>query len=166
MRQHGLTPGSCNVYIRTVNAFLRWLHEEEAVPKRIKVTLLKEEQKVIKAFTKEQVQRFVHWHPKTAPDRRLHILMLLLLDTGTRISEVLTLKKENVDLNNLLITVQGKGNKQRTISCVQEQRSGVPCTYTGESSPPPTQLLRGTSARHCRQDGRVRCQDAFTRSHL
>jgi hypothetical protein len=28
MREHGLSPGGCNRYIRTINSYLLWLHEE------------------------------------------------------------------------------------------------------------------------------------------
>lgn len=30
MRERGLTPGGCNMYLRTVNSFLSWLHEQGA----------------------------------------------------------------------------------------------------------------------------------------
>lgn len=39
----------------------------------------------------------------------------MLLDTGCRIDEVLKLKKADVNLDNLLITVDGKGGKQRRV---------------------------------------------------
>jgi hypothetical protein len=32
MREAGLSPGACNVYIRTVNAFLKWAHVEHNQP--------------------------------------------------------------------------------------------------------------------------------------
>jgi integrase/recombinase XerD len=41
--------------------------------------------------------------------------MLTLADTGCRIDEVLSLKWSDVDLDNLLLTVTGKRNKQRKI---------------------------------------------------
>jgi integrase/recombinase XerD len=40
---------------------------------------------------------------------------MMLLDTGTRIDEVLTLRTQDVDMDNLLLTVTGKGRKQRRI---------------------------------------------------
>jgi integrase/recombinase XerD len=39
----------------------------------------------------------------------------MLVDTGTRIDEALSLKWTDVDFDNLLMTVTGKGNKQRKI---------------------------------------------------
>ncbi|MEO8373181.1 MAG: tyrosine-type recombinase/integrase, partial [Candidatus Solibacter sp.] len=122
MRQHGLSAGGCNVYIRTVNAFLNWLHEEDRIKAKIKLPLLKEEQKVIQPFSVDQARRIVHWKPKCDSMRRLHVLMLLLLDTGMRIEEAFTLRKEQVNLDDLLITVNGKGKKQRIIPMSFEMR--------------------------------------------
>jgi integrase/recombinase XerD len=45
----------------------------------------------------------------------LHLLTLLLLDTGCRITEALTLRVRDVDMENLLITLNGKGQKQRVV---------------------------------------------------
>jgi integrase/recombinase XerD len=68
-------------------------------------------------FTTEQVRRLVHWKPKPKHfhQRRLHLLTLLLLDTGCRITEALTLHVSDVDMDNLLLTLDGKGRKQRII---------------------------------------------------
>src|SRR5205807_7479886 len=42
-------------------------------------------------------------------------LVCLLLDTGLRIDEALTLRTSDVDFDNLLVTVFGKGRKERRI---------------------------------------------------
>jgi integrase/recombinase XerD len=49
-------------------------------------------------------------------------LIATLIDTGIRINEALTLKRSKVDFDNLLITVYGKGNKERTIPISPELR--------------------------------------------
>ena len=51
--------------------------------------------------------------PRHFYQRRLHLLTLLLLDTGCRITEVLTLRVRDLDMDNMLITLDGKGRKQR-----------------------------------------------------
>jgi len=45
----------------------------------------------------------------------LHLLTLLLLDTGCRITEALSLRVRDVDMDNMLLTLDGKGRKQRII---------------------------------------------------
>jgi integrase/recombinase XerD len=47
---------------------------------------------------------------------------MLLLDTGCRIEEALTLERGRVDLENMLLTVNGKGQKQRIIPFSVELR--------------------------------------------
>src|SRR5262249_34688136 len=53
--------------------------------------------------------------PKQFDAWRLHVLVCLLLDTGLRIDEALTLSTVDVDFDNLLVTVFGKGRKERRI---------------------------------------------------
>lgn len=46
---------------------------------------------------------------------RLQCILLTLADTGTGIDEVLSLAWTDIDFDNLLLTVTGKGSKQRKI---------------------------------------------------
>jgi len=46
---------------------------------------------------------------------RLQALISLMLDTGVRIEEALTLRIGDMDLDNLLLTVYGKGRKERRV---------------------------------------------------
>ena len=64
-------------------------------------------------FNVPDIQKLIVWKPKSYCDRRLHTILLTLADTGCRIDEVLSLKWADVDLDNLLITVIGKRDKQR-----------------------------------------------------
>jgi integrase/recombinase XerD len=52
----------------------------------------------------------------------LHTLLLTLLDTGTREDEVLSLRVENCNLDDLLLTVTGKGRRERIIPFSMELR--------------------------------------------
>jgi site-specific recombinase XerD len=40
MRESGLSPGACNVYIRSVNSFLTWLHSEGYVTEPLRLRQL------------------------------------------------------------------------------------------------------------------------------
>jgi site-specific recombinase XerD len=57
------------------------------------IAQLKEPEFVLPTFTAAQVTRLVNWKPKPKHfhQRRIHLLTLLLLDTGCRISEALAL---------------------------------------------------------------------------
>jgi len=109
MRENGLKASSCNNRIRAVNAYLQWLESD------LRVDKLKEEQRVLPTFSEDDIKTLLHWKPQTYCERRLHTVMMFLADTGCRIDEALTLKWSDVDFDNLLLTVTGKGNKQRKI---------------------------------------------------
>src|SRR5262250_1027355 len=63
--------------------------------------------------------------PKGKYQRRLHLLILFLLDTGCRISEALTLRNLHIDFENLLVTLDGKGRKQRVVPFSFELRKAL-----------------------------------------
>jgi integrase/recombinase XerD len=109
MRERGITPGGVNCRARAINAYLKWAGSSCKIPR------LKEPQRVLPTFTEQQIRRLVTWKPKRQPQRRLHLLVLMLLDTGCRISEALTLRVRSIDLDNLLVTLDGKGDKQRVV---------------------------------------------------
>ncbi|HEX8177264.1 MAG TPA: tyrosine-type recombinase/integrase [Pyrinomonadaceae bacterium] len=122
MREKGVKPETCNVYIRGMNSFLGWLFENEFISERLKVKQLKTEQKIMKTFSDQQLKAIVSFKPKTFTEARLHALLCLVMDTGVRISEALDLKREKVDFDNLLLIVHGKGNKERPVPMSLELR--------------------------------------------
>ncbi|HEY6189330.1 MAG TPA: tyrosine-type recombinase/integrase [Pyrinomonadaceae bacterium] len=114
MREKGISPASCNVYLKAMNGFFMWLAEFEYI-EPFKIKHLKAPQKIIEPLLDETVKKLVQWKPKKYTEHRLHTLVCLLLDSGLRINEALTLRLEDIDWDNLLIRVDGKGNKQRLV---------------------------------------------------
>jgi integrase/recombinase XerD len=119
MRERGLKATGCNAVIRALNAYMHWSSGAErkcgAGCTHPRIAQLKEPQNILPTLTEAQVKLLVNWKPLSFHDRRLHLLALLLLDTGARISEALSLHVSDVDMDNLLVTVNGKGRKQRVI---------------------------------------------------
>lgn len=115
MRESGLSPVTCNISIRGFNSFLSWLHQKGGEKLRIKP--LKTEKKKMRTFSDTQVRDLLSWKPNkhSRNETRIFALMRFMIDTGCRINEALTLEMTKVDFDNLLVTVRGKGNKQRTI---------------------------------------------------
>ena len=109
MREKGLRATSCNCHTRAINSYLTWA----AIP--LKVPRLKEEQRILPTFTTEQIKKIAAWKPKGFCPARLHLLVLLLVDTGCRISEAIGLQWADVDFDNLLLTLHGKGAKDRVV---------------------------------------------------
>lgn len=119
MRERGLKATGCNSVIRAINAYLRWSGSPLKLPK------LKEPLLVLPTFTTQQVTRLVGDKPKNKAQRRLHLVVLFLLDTGCRISEALNLRVREIDLDNLLVTLDGKGRKQRVVPFSFELRKAM-----------------------------------------
>jgi integrase/recombinase XerD len=115
LRHRGVKPISCNTYIKALNAFCKWLHDEGHAHERLELATLRLEKRMLQTLTDEQIQTLLSVKPKTFDQRRLHALISLLLDTGVRIDEALTLRVGDVDFDNLLVTVFGKGRKERRI---------------------------------------------------
>jgi integrase/recombinase XerD len=88
----------------------------------VKIPKLKEEQRILATFSAAAIRSMVSCRATTQGERRLHALVCLLLDTGLRISEALSLTKENVDLDNLAIKVYGKDGKHHLVPFSLELR--------------------------------------------
>ncbi len=114
LRQRGVSATSVNTYLRCINAYLRWLHLEHK-HELLKIPRLKEEVRVLATLSPDQVQRIIRFKAIGANLSRAHTFCLLVLDTGLRSAEALSLRWEKVDLENLVLTVLGKGGRHRVI---------------------------------------------------
>jgi integrase/recombinase XerD len=122
LRQRGVKPVSCNTYIKAMNAYCRWLHEGGHHQDRLELPTLRVEKLVIQTLGDEQIRRLLTVRPKQFDQWRLHALIALLLDSGIRIDDALTLRLSGLDFDNLLVTVFGKGRKERRIPFSLELR--------------------------------------------
>ena len=116
MRERGLKATGCNCKIRAINAYLKWAGQTERIRK------LQEPQLILPTFSDPQIKKLIAWKPDGDYERRLHALVLFMLDTGCRISEALGLHVRDVDMDNLLVTLDGKGAKQRIVPISFELR--------------------------------------------
>jgi integrase/recombinase XerD len=119
MREKGLKATGCNSAIRAINAYLKWSGST------LKIRQLKEPQLVLPTFSASEVRLLVKWKPKGFYQRRLHLLVLFLLDTGCRITEALGLRVHEIDMDNMLVTLDGKGRKQRVVPFSFELRKAL-----------------------------------------
>jgi integrase/recombinase XerD len=130
MRQKGLKATGCNSAIRAINTYLHWANAGSDVKcspvcRHPKIAQLKEPQIVLPTFTEQQIRLLVQWKPGRTCQRRLHLLVLFLLDTGCRITEALSLRVRDIDFENLLVTLDGKGRKQRVVPFSFELRKAM-----------------------------------------
>jgi integrase/recombinase XerD len=122
MLEAEVKPVSCNTYISAMNAFFNWCFENEITPKRFKADILKIEEKGFKTLSESQLWQIASYKPETSSEWRTHTITSLLIDTGLRIEEALSLLIANVNFEDALITIKGKGGKDRTIPISFEMR--------------------------------------------
>ena len=116
MREKGLRATGCNSAIRSINAYLKWSGSPLKIPQ------MKEPNLILPTFTAPQIQLLLGWKPKKLTGHRLLTLISLLADTGCRVSEGIGLAWKDVDFDNLLILLHGKGGKDRLVPMSLELR--------------------------------------------
>jgi integrase/recombinase XerD len=104
---------------------------------------LKKPPLVLPTFTSAQVRLLVNFKPQGFYERRLHLMILCLFDVGARISEVLGLGVEDCDMDNLPVTLDGKGAKQRKVPFSFELRK-VLVKYIDDFERQPHMLVLST----------------------
>ena len=75
----------------------------------------KEPKRVIKALTNEEISRILAVLGRNFEGIRNKALILLLLDTGLRLGEVTGITMDSIDFDQQVITVLGKGAKERRV---------------------------------------------------
>lgn len=122
MRQKQYSPGGINICIRAVNSLYSWLKEQGHITQTIRLKQFKYHPNPITVFSEAEIKALVSKKPKRLTYLRTWIMIVLMLDTGSRIDEVLNLQKGDLDFDNLLVTVKGKGSKVRRIPFSPEMR--------------------------------------------
>jgi site-specific recombinase XerD len=115
---HKLSDHSVNCYLRSIRAFWSWLVAEEIIASSpfSRVKLPRVSRKVIKTFTLNQIQRLLASIDTASHcGYRDYTIILTLLDTGLRVSELTGLKVSDVSFEEGIFKVLGKGNKERFV---------------------------------------------------
>jgi integrase/recombinase XerD len=164
MRKRGVRPVTINTYARAINAFLHWIHEEGHTQTMLRIPRLKEEDQVIPVFQVEQVRRLGRYRAQTKTDRRVQTVALLILDTGMRLNEVLSLEHADVDLDNQLVTVRhGKGGRNRIVPVSAEMRNVLYRYMRRNSSAPGLVFSAGRGAKPLQNNMRRDLKDLCKR---
>ena len=114
----GIASTTAQSYMRALRAFLSWCYTEsyiaENIPARLK--LPKAQRKVIDVLTDDEIQRlFACFDQRTMTGARNFAICALMLDSGLRLNEVVTLPIGAVHVSEGYAIVDGKGNKQRMV---------------------------------------------------
>lgn len=104
--------------LKDLRAFTRWLAEEGLIEHAVKVPVPKLPETLFPVLSDAEVEAIwasEHLNFPGSLGKRNRALLALMFDTGLRASEVVHLRVEDVDLSDQLVTVTGKGNKQRRV---------------------------------------------------
>jgi integrase/recombinase XerD len=113
-----LSTATIHGHVRTLRAFFGWAAREELIeinpaavikPPRIA-------SKVITTLSDEEIRAIINvFNPRLPSDSRNQTIFMVLLDTGLRIGELIGLKVCDIHLDDGLLKVVGKGNKERIV---------------------------------------------------
>ena len=117
VRGRGVSAGTQHRRQREVKAFFSWCRRMGYVEENpfMRVPMVRREQKVIQPFTKDDLTTLLSaCNPKTYVGSRMRAMILFLLDTGVRSSELVSIRLDDVLFDQHRVRVlQGKGRKQR-----------------------------------------------------
>ena len=118
-------------YFREVRCFFNWLVQagylQESPFRSLKNVRLP--QRIVRPFSPDDVARLLACcNPSTSIGARDQAILLTLLDTGIRCSELVQLILDDLDLDDQRLRVlHGKGNKQRTVPFASRCQQALRC---------------------------------------
>ncbi len=121
----GLKVNTINGRIRSVRALIQFLHRENYLPRDYSTDLpvLKAEKVIIQTFSEDEVSRLLRQPDQTTfTGLRDYTMMLLLLETGIRISELVGIQMADIRIRDGNILVHGKGSKRRLVPIQSKMR--------------------------------------------
>jgi integrase/recombinase XerC len=117
--EQGIDPSSVNRKIACLRSYFKYLMMQEVISKdpMAKISVLKMRKK-LPSFVKEDDMNHLLDHVDFKDDLeglRDKLMLEMFYATGIRLSELITLKENQLDLRNRTIKVLGKRNKERVI---------------------------------------------------
>lgn len=112
-KTRGISDRTLEGYRQVFSAYFNWLQRERLIENNPTANLgaIKYAKKQKDIYSDADVER-MKFSCKTLRDRAI---ICFLQATGCRVSEVVGLNRDDVDIFNLVATVLGKGNKERTV---------------------------------------------------
>jgi len=104
-------------YLTVINSYYNFLVREKVINKNpvMGIRMPKLDKKLPNYLTVEEVDKLLDIKLTKPNDYRNKAMLELLYGSGLRISELINLKLEQIDFNDELVRVMGKGKKERII---------------------------------------------------
>jgi integrase/recombinase XerD len=115
LRERGVKPVSCNCWLGAMNAFCAWLHAQGILSEPLRLRRQKLERRLLRLHDQSAIRALLQFKAKDYVHWRIYAVVCTILDTGCRINELLTVHVADFDMDNLLLTVNGKGRKERKV---------------------------------------------------
>jgi len=125
--QNGCSKTTINNMRRNLSSFFRFLTDEEKIliNPMLRIPPVKEPKKIKKAFTYEEIEK-MRWfinrniylknkNELSIRTMRTKAMFELLLSSGIRVGELVSLKTDNINFDECKGLVHGKGDKERVI---------------------------------------------------
>jgi integrase/recombinase XerD len=113
----GLSPNTINMRLRTLRTMCRfWFRENmmQSNPMETIKPIKQDAQEEVRGFSDEEIRLILHsFNERQYAEWRDKTLILLLLDTGLRISEAATLRIQDIDFKNASIYIPSSTAKNR-----------------------------------------------------
>jgi integrase/recombinase XerD len=151
-QQTKLSAQSIETYCRAIRAFFGFLKREGFVEDNVmaKVKMPKVPEKVIPTFTEKEIEKLLAQPDKSSNEGfRDYCILLVLIDTGERLSELASLKTDDIDYEQNLFRVMGKGQRERFVPFGRKVAKAL-MKYQMKCRPEPM----GTDNFWLRRDGR------------
>ena len=113
-----LSPKTVQCHARVLKAFSTWLYEEEYTNlNRLRnLKLPRATTRIMDPLKPEEVKKVINTiNRKSYSGERNHAVLVTLLDSGLRASELANITLSNLNLKDGCIRITGKGNKERIV---------------------------------------------------
>lgn len=116
-REHDWTVTQVNHVITAIRILFTYAVREELIERNPATRLqrMKVERPLLEVLSLEDVQALLAVIPNTFVGIRNRCMILMLIDTGIRLHELISLTTESINLNTLTLQVWGKGRKARIV---------------------------------------------------
>lgn len=101
--------------ISSIKSFYRYLEEENIYKFNLEIERPKFYKKLPHVLSLDEVDKLLSFKLETAYDYRNKAMLELMYATGLRVSELINLTNQNIDLDKKVVRCFGKGNKERIV---------------------------------------------------